>query len=82
MKVYVVKFALTSGIVESDFEPTDGGYGFVRLFGSPYKMHISKKHYAYCLEEAVQMAESMRAKKIASHEKAIQKLKSLKITVK
>lgn len=79
MKVYVVKFALTSGIMEADFEPTSDGYGFVRHFGSPYKTHLSKKHYAHSLDEAVQMAESMRAKKIASHEKAIQKLKALKI---
>lgn len=81
MKVYVCKFALTAGIIEADFEPTDGGYGFVRLFGSPYPVHLSRKDYGITLHEAIEKAEALRVKKIASHDKSIKKLKSLDIKV-
>lgn len=77
MKVWITKYALTTGIYEIEAEITENG--------SAYDMHASLPTF-YCKEgkdwhrtkeDAIQRAEAMRQKKIASLKKQIEKLEKV-----
>ena len=81
MKVWITKYALTDGIIEGevigcknddlvfyDGQIKDGGE------------HLRKRFGEWCIskEEAIQKAEEMRQKKIASLKKQIEKLEEIR----
>jgi hypothetical protein len=74
MKVWITKYALSKGIIESEARDADGGYvscpGFYGLFGG--------SDWVRSKEAAQLTAESMRIHRIASLKKQIAKLEKLK----
>ncbi len=80
MRIWITKYALTSGIESHDNAEIhdvadmvsygDIGYGFKYAHGEGKEWHRSE-------ESAISRAESMRISKIASLEKSILKLKKL-----
>ena len=86
MKVWITKYALTQGIEEIDlnqvkeFEMTDAGYLCFRRNGKySYTTEIySQKEWHRTKESAMQKAEEMRQKKIASLKKQIDKLERIR----
>ena len=86
MKVWITKYALTQGIEEIDlnqvkeFEMTDAGYLCFRRNGKYlYTTEIySQKEWHRTKESAMQKAEEMRQKKIASLKKQIEKLEGMR----
>ena len=86
MKVWITKCALTQGIEEIDsnqvkeFEMQDTGYLCFRRSGKySYTVEIySQKDWYKTKESAIQKAEEMRQKKIASLKKQIEKLERMR----
>lgn len=76
MKAFITKYALTEGITIKDVEPTPSGLYF-RRSSSGYFIHYYSKEVHEKWEDALSAAEQMRAKKIKSLEKQIEKLKQL-----
>jgi hypothetical protein len=81
--IYVTKYALTQGIVKCAKLQTES-FGVTAEWPDGYngRGYFSRGSYALSMEEALQMAEAMRAKKLASLRKQITKLEGLKIKVK
>lgn len=80
MKVWITKYALSSGITEADAEVClDVNDGMVRIHrnASSYD-YFHKPYWHETREEAVAHAESMRVKKIESLKKNITKLEKTK----
>lgn len=76
-KIYVTKYALTSGISEHDAEISSGGdMASFRENGYPHYYHGDDFHLT--LDEALKRAEEMRIKKLASLNKQIEKISALK----
>lgn len=75
MRVYIVKYALTNGILETEAKETK----FVEMINTEEFgfLHGEGKEWTRTREEAVSVAENMRAKKIASLQKQINKLENL-----
>ena len=86
MKVWITKYALTQGVEEIDsnqvkeFEMTDTGYLCFRRNGKySYTTELySQKEWHRTKEFAIQKAEEMRQKKIASLKKQIEKLERMR----
>ena len=78
MKVYVTKYALSTGIEEVHAEVSEN---------YPTLLHLSSFHYAHAGEwftsrdEAIADAESRRVRKIASLKRQIAKLEGLRFDV-
>ena len=72
VKAYITKYALTNGIIEKDGIIVKDIYFEVKKYG-----FFSKGDYFFTKEEAVEKAEQMRLKKIASLKKQILKLEKL-----
>lgn len=78
--IYIVKHALTKGIVKMEGRVLDSGMVIYA------EQHARKFHtagptvYALTLNDAIKSAEAMRLKKIASLEKQIRALKELSFT--
>lgn len=76
MKRFVTKYALKRGIEELEGELCEGGSLF--RTGKPgWSEYFHEKEHHDRREEAVLVAEQMRAKKIASLEKQLAKLRKL-----
>lgn len=76
-KIYVTKYALTSGISEHDAEvSSDGNMASFRKNGYPHNYHGNDFHLTF--ESALNRAEEMRIKKLQSLDKQIKKISSLK----
>lgn len=81
MKLYSVKYALTNGIIE--FEAAEKDVNDERFFGrmTPRDSFSSLLYFGKDLfksrDEAVERANLMRDRKIASHEKSIANLRKL-----
>ncbi len=77
-KIFIAKYALTKGIIEKEAEISsyrDGSkYAYVK--GEFFGYNMSKDAF-YNYEDAIQKAEGMRQKKIASLKKQIAKLEKL-----
>lgn len=76
MKVWITKYALTQGIMESEGEPVaDSTSRMLVCLGNRYfhnmEWHASK-------ESAIDQAEEMRKRKLVSHLKSIKKLEKLR----
>ena len=78
MKVWIVKYALTKGLFE--IEGKEFGVDGISQESTNWPTHYHGEGIEWCRtkEEAVQVAEKMRQKKIASLERQIEKLKKMK----
>lgn len=81
MKLYITKYALTNGIIEVDTEILTDTFGgkfiSVKIFGFHYEQFFGAKDFRQTRKSAIKKAEEMRAKKIASLKKQIEKLEKL-----
>ena len=83
MRIFITKYALTSGIEEIEVNKEDienDGYVLVKQDRLP--TFFRKNEWAKTKEEALEIAEEMRKNKIASLKKQIEKLKKKKIKIK
>ena len=78
MKVWITKYALTSGIKEIECEDCENGA--VKEIENPLPTfyHGEGKEWHRTKESAIQKAEEMRQKKIASLKKQIEKLEEMR----
>ena len=79
MKVWLTKYALTTGIeCRDDMKEKDGcvSNGMAYSTSRHYRFATGKDWYK-TEKEAIDRAESMRKKKIDSHKKAISKLETI-----
>lgn len=77
MRVYVTKYALTTGIIETEAEytaTTTGGMVTSKAMGSFSHFHGEGREWHRTLEGAVAKAKTMRDRKIASIKKKIAEL--------
>lgn len=77
MKVWITKYALTDGIIETEGETNILG-NFLITKGTYRNMWFSYNNCFANKESAIQKAEEMRQKKIASLKKQIEKLEQMK----
>lgn len=78
MKVWISKYALTTGIIEIEAKETHSP-SMVADASDPLSMfHGEGKEWHKSKEEAFQRAEIMKKKKIESLEKQIEKIKKMK----
>ena len=75
MKVWITKYALTSGITEEITE--DHGKDGMVKYGYGLMQHAYGEQWHYNRHEALLKAEEMRLKKITSLKKSIQRLESM-----
>lgn len=73
MRFYVVKYALSSGIQEREGECRDNGLYRCKKWGHLF----TGQEVAETLGEAIEKAEALRAKKLLSISKQIQRIKSI-----
>lgn len=76
MKVYITKYALTKGILEKEVE--DCGNGMVRENENHFPTYYHGTDWHKDKQSAIDKAEEMRKKKIASLKKQIEKLEKMK----
>lgn len=76
MKVWITKYALTTGLFEIDAEIVDGTYAS-QIRANRGSGHFTRE-WTRTREEALVVAENMRKKRIASLEKSIKKLQKLR----
>jgi hypothetical protein len=81
MKIYVINFALTSGIMCVDAEPCSDISPELMQYGRHGFAHKYGRDWVKTREEAISAAEKMRDKKIASLEKQIEKLRAMTFEV-
>lgn len=74
MKAYLVKYCLNSGIKEIEGEIRNGNF---KADGYVFSFNI-KKDIAFSKDEAIEKAEAIRAKRIVSLKKQIERLEKLK----
>lgn len=77
MKVWITKYALTTGIEEVEAEVTESRGSMIQVTGRQFGTYYHKPFWHTSREEAVAHAELLRAKKLKSLRKAIAKLESL-----
>lgn len=79
MKVWITKYALTKGIIETEAE--DCGDDMVRVHNKGYcdsYYHKEGNEWHRTKQSAISKAEEMRKKKIESLKKQIRKLENMK----
>ena len=74
MKVWITKYALTDGIKEATAKKSNDGYGYV----TDWHEWFSEEDCFTDKFSAIQKAEKMRKKKIASLKKQIEKLEKMR----
>jgi hypothetical protein len=80
MKLWVTKYALTSGIMEIDGE-VSGDLALWEVNGWNQYVHGEGKEWHRTFSGASNHAEKMRIKKIASHKNSIAKLEKLRFQI-
>ena len=80
MKVWITKYALTSGIFDVEAEQCVNIDAVSYMLPDCYRQYAYSGNWHKTFEAAVQRAEEMRAKKIASLKKQIEKLEKLRFT--
>ena len=82
--VWCVKYAITEGIIPFEGHYLESGnfYGKRSDSERSYPMVLGKNDFRETLEQAKQAAEEVRARKIASLEKQLAKVRSMSIKVK
>lgn len=84
VKVYITKYALTTGIMEKMAEMVSDSYACVPAqydatgVTISYRQHVHGKDFHFNREDAVKQAEKMRVKAIASAKKKIAALEAMK----
>lgn len=76
MKIWITKYALSSGIKEAESKGVESDYGYLSAEG--HWSSFSRKEYATTKEDAIKQANDKRLKKIASLKKQIVQLENLK----
>jgi len=78
-KVFITKYALTKGILEKEAEICDYGNGHIRAYvKEEFSSYSLGKECFKTKEQAMERAEKMRLKKIASLKKQIEALEKMK----
>lgn len=77
MKVYITKYALSDGILEKEAEECDRFPGMI-ITDDGAHFHGEGKNWTRTKEAAVARAQEMKAKKIKSLKKQIEKLERMK----
>lgn len=77
MEVYITRYALSDGILEKEAEECDRFPGMIETDDHAY-FHGEGKDWTRTKEAAVARAEEMKAKKIKSLKKQIEKLEAMK----
>ena len=78
-KVFITKYALTKGILEKEAEIYDYGNGHIRAYvKGEFSSYPLGKVCFKTKEQAMERAEKMRLKKIASLKKQIEALEKMK----
>lgn len=78
MKIWISKYALTKGVIESDVNEHRGALVMARIVDGGYLDYYRMGAEAHDTQEAaLAAAESMRVKKIANLQKQIAKLEKL-----
>ena len=78
MKVWITKYALTTGIFEMTAEITEHGSAYDMHSSFPTYYHGEGKEWHKTKESAIARAEEMRQKKIESLKKQIEELKKMR----
>ena len=79
MKVWITKYALTDGIIEADANPVLCGSVCISDITSPVLFRIlNEGEWHSDKKQAIDKAEEMRQKKIASLKKQIEKLERMR----
>ena len=78
MKVWITKYALTTGIYEIEAEITENGSAYDMHASLPTFYHKEGKDWHRTKESAIKKAEEMRQKKIESLKKQIEKLEEMR----
>ncbi len=78
MTVYITKYALTKGIIESEGEIVGSDSKMLITTINSYRAYFHKPDWHQNKNEAIYKAEEMRKKKLVSLEGQIEKLKNLK----
>lgn len=82
MKIFISKYALSRGVFEVEADVDGNGFAVVRKPGSFSEYyHGEGRDWCRTREQAFQVAEAMRVKKIASLKQQISKLKMLTFAV-
>lgn len=83
VKVYITKYALSSGIfsVHGELFANDGAVSY-RREGGRFIEHAHGKDFHLTAEEALARAEEMRISKLKSLEKKIKNLSEMKFQIK
>ncbi len=76
-KVFITKYALTKGILEKEAEIHDYGHEIAYVKGEFSSYSLGKEAFR-TREQAMERAEKMRLKKIASLKKQIEALEKMK----
>lgn len=76
MKVWITKYALTKGILEKEVE--DCGDGMIKEKESHFPTYYHGTEWHSEKQSAIEKAEEMRKKKIASLKKQMEKLERMK----
>lgn len=79
--VYITKYALSDGITKADCELCDNGMAIDRSRGLHTYYHGDGRDWCRTPEAAIQRANEMRHRKLASLEKAKDKLIRINFTV-
>ncbi len=78
-KVFITKYALTKGILEKEAEIRDYGYEYeIAYVKGEFSSYPLGKEAFRTREQAMERAEKMRLKKIASLKKQIEALEKMK----
>ena len=80
MKVWVTKYALTSGIEERDAEPSSDHPNMISWATGGWRSYAHGKDWHKTREAAIERAEIMRKAKIASLRKSLANFEKLKFT--
>jgi len=78
MKVFITKYALTSGIIEKEVTLNEKYPNMVSVKEDRWITSISKPHWHETKQQALKQCEEMRIKKLQSLEKQMKKISSLK----
>ena len=77
MKIFVTKYALSTGIFTIDADIRSSG---LARENKRVVVYFSEDEYTLTKEEAIAQAEKMRIKKILSIEKSLKKIKAIDFT--
>jgi predicted ATP-grasp superfamily ATP-dependent carboligase len=77
MKIFITKYALTTGIIEAEAEEGNSKLKYMVVGGGSRLSYFYKKDYRESLEDAQKQAQEMILARVANLEKSIIKVKKL-----